>query len=211
MDEELRQFVDHSRSKGLDHETIRHLLLSAGWKEKDIAEAFCARELELPIPEPTGAGTARDAFFHLLTFTALYTSATSLILLFLTYINFAFPDPAWRTSYRALEAAQSNIRASLAALIVSFPVFLILWNFLLREVRRHPKKAKAAIRRWLGYLSLFVGIVILSADTITFVYYLFEGQLTVRFLLKVTMLFLTAGGLVWYLAFTLRSETGAKQ
>jgi hypothetical protein len=207
MNEKLSQFVDHSRDKGLDYATIRHVLLSAGWREKDIAEVFCARDLELPIPEPTGVGTARDAFFHLLTFTALFTWATSLILLFITYIDFAFPDPAWRTSYYALEAALSNIRASLAALIVSFPIFLILWHFLLREVRRHPEKAKGAIRRWLGYLSLFVGAVTLSADAITFIFYLFEGQLTVRFLLKVTVLFLIAGSLVYYLAFTLRSET----
>jgi hypothetical protein len=207
MNEKLSQFVDHSRDKGLDYATIRHVLLSAGWREKDIAEVFCARDLELPIPEPTGVGTARDAFFHLLTFTALFTWATSLILLFITYIDFAFPDPAWRTSYYALEAALSNIRASLAALIVSFPIFLILWHFLLREVRRHPEKAKGAIRRWLGYLSLFVGAVTLSADAITFIFYLFEGQLTVRFLLKVTALFLIAGSLVYYLAFTLRSET----
>jgi hypothetical protein len=207
MNEKLSQFVDHSRDKGLDYATIRHVLLSAGWREKDIAEVFCARDLELPIPEPTGVGTARDAFFHLLTFTALFTWATSLILLFISYIDFAFPDPAWRTSYYALEAALSNIRASLAALIVSFPFFLILWHFLLREVRLHPEKAKGAIRRWLGYLSLFVGAVTLSADAITFIYYLFEGQLTVRFLLKVTVLFLIAGSLVYYLAFTLRSET----
>jgi hypothetical protein len=210
MNEELSQFVNHSRDKGLDHETIRHMLLSAGWRDKDIAEVVCKRELDLPIPKPTGVGTARDAFFHLLAFTALYTWATSLILLFVTYINFAFPDPAWRTSYYALEAALSNIRASLAALMVSFPLFLVLWHFLLREVRRHPEKAKGAIRRWLGYLSLFVGAVTLSADAITFVYYLFEGQLTVRFLLKVTVLFLIAGGLVYYLAFTLRSETEAE-
>ena len=63
---------------------------------KDIAEAFCHRELDLKIPEPSGVGSARDAFFHLLTFTALYTSATSLIVLFFTYIEIAFPDPAWR-------------------------------------------------------------------------------------------------------------------
>jgi hypothetical protein len=211
MNAELNQFVDHSRDKGLDYTTIRHVLLSAGWREKDIAEVFCARDLELPIPEPTGVGTARDAFFHLLTFTALYTWATSLILLFIAYIDFAFPDPAWRTSYYALEAALSSIRASLAALIVSFPTFLILWHFLLREVRRHPEKAKGAIRRWLGYLALFVGAVTLSADAITFIYYLFEGQLTVRFLLKVTVLFLIAGSLVYYLAFTLRSETEAEK
>lgn len=211
MDEKLIQFVDHARDKGMDHLTIRHLLSSTGWKEKDIAEAICSRDLELPIPEPTGVGTARDAFFHLLAYTALYTWAASLVLLFFTYINFAFPDPAWRTSYNAMEAALSNIRSSLAALIVSFPVFLALWHFLLREVRRHPEKANGAIRRWLGYLSLFVGMVTLSADTICLIYYLLEGQLTVRFLLKVTVLFLIAGSLVLYLGMTLRKETGTER
>ena len=195
----------------MDHATIRQLLLSTGWKEKDVAEVFCSRDLELAIPEPTGVGSARDAFFHLLTFTALYTWATSLILLFFTYIDFAFPDPASRTTYYAMEAALSSLRFSLAALIVSFPIFLMLWHFLLREVRRHPEKAKGAIRRWLGYLALFVGAVTLAADVITLIYYLLEGQLTVRFLLKVTVLFLIAGSLVLYLAFTLRSETEAER
>ncbi|MHC4992483.1 MAG: hypothetical protein ACYTGC_16035, partial [Planctomycetota bacterium] len=85
MNEELTRFVDHARDRGLDHATIRQLLLSAGWKEKDVAKIICTRELELPIPEPTGAGTARDAFIHLLAFTALYTWATSLIVLFFIY------------------------------------------------------------------------------------------------------------------------------
>ncbi len=210
MDEELIRFVDHARDKGMDHATIRHLLLSAGWREKDVAEVFCTRDLELLIPEPTGFGSARDAFFHLLTFTALYTSATSLILLFFTYIDFAFPDPAWRTSHQALEAALSTIRAELAVVIVSFPVFLMVWNFLLREVRQHPETAKGVLRRWLGYLSLFVGAITLSGDAMTLIYYLLEGQLTVRFVLKAAALFLIAGGLVGYLAFTLRSETQAE-
>ena len=211
MDEELIRFVDHARDKGMDHATIRHLLLSTGWKEKDIAEVFCTRDLELAIPEPTGVGSARDAFFHLLTFTALYTWAASLILLFFTYIDLAFPDPASRTTYYAMEAALSSLRFSLAALIVSFPTFLMLWHFLLREVRRHPEKAKGAIRRWLAYLALFVGSVTMAADVITLIYFLLEGQLTVRFLLKVTVLFLIAGNLVLYLAFTLRSETEAER
>lgn len=73
MDEKLIRFVDHARDKGMDHATIRHLLLSAGWKEKDVAEVFRTRDLELPIPEPTGVGSDRDAFFHLLAFTTLHT------------------------------------------------------------------------------------------------------------------------------------------
>lgn len=206
MREKLIQFVDHARAKGLDHATIRHLLISAGWKEKDVSEVFVSRDLDLSLPEPTGVGSARDAFFHLLTFTALYTSATSLILLLFTYIDFAFPDPASRTSLYMIEAARSGIRASLAALFVAFPCFLLLWNFLLREVGRYPEKAKGAIRRWLGHLSLFVGVVALSADVITLIYFLLEGQLTTRFLMKSGALFLIAGSLVLYLGYTLRSE-----
>ncbi len=220
MDEKLIQFVDHARDKGMGHTTIRRLLLSAGWKEKDVAEVFCTRDLELPIPVPTGVVAprapaarrqgsvwprrARDAFLHLLTFGALYASTTSLILLFFTYINFAFPDPAWRTSYAQLQEVLSIIRAELAIVIVSFPIFLILWHFLLREVRRQPEKG--AMRRWLGYLSVFVGALTLSGDVITLIYYLLEGQLTVRLLLKAAVLFLIAGGLVLYLVLTLRSE-----
>jgi len=220
MDEKLIKFVDHARDKGMDHATIRQLLSSAGWKEKDVAEVFCTRDLELPIPKPSRVRPdrprgrpesiwprrARDAFLHLLAFGALYTWLTSLILLFFTYINFAFPDPAWRTSQSALEETLSIVRAELAIVIVAFPVFLILWHFLLREVGRDPEKAKGGIRRWLGYLSIFVGGLTLSGDAMTLIYFLLEGQLTVRLVLKAVVLFLMAGSLVLYLALTLRSE-----
>ncbi len=220
MDEKLIRFVDHARDKGMDLATIRQLLLSAGWKEKDIAEVFCTRDLEIPIPEPTRVGPARargprptgsvwprrarDAFLHLLTFGALYASTISLVVLFFTYLNFAFPDPAWRTSYAQLQEILSIIRVQLAIVIVSFPVFLTLWHYLLREVHRHPEKV--AIRRWLAYLSVFVGALALSGDVMTLIYFLLEGQLTIRFLLKTAVLFLIAGSLVLYLVFTLRSE-----
>jgi hypothetical protein len=221
MNEKLIKFVDHARGKGMDHATIRQLLLSAGWQEKEIAEVFCTRDLELPIPAPArvvaprarGKGRqesvwprrARDAFLHLLTFGALYTTTTSLILLFVTYINFAFPDPAWRVSYAKLAETLSIIRLQLAIVIVSFPIFLMLWHFLLREVRQNPERV--AIRRWLGYLSVFVGAITLSADVMTLIYFLLEGELTIRFLLQAAVLFLIAGGLVLYLGFTMRSET----
>ncbi len=222
MDEELIQFVDHARQKGLDYATIRQLLLSAGWKEQDIAEVVSTRALQLPIPQPptrvaaarapairspassVWPRRARDAFLHLLTFGSLYAAATSLILLFFTYINFAFPDPAWRTSYPQLLEILSITRVQLAIVIVTFPVFLALWHFLLREVRRHPEKT--GIRRWLGHMAIFVGALTLAGDVITLIYFLLEGQLTVRLLLKAGVLFLISGSLVLYLVLTLRSE-----
>ncbi|MGO9465838.1 MAG: DUF5671 domain-containing protein [Isosphaeraceae bacterium] len=131
--------------------------------------------------------------------------------MFFTYIEFAFPDPATRTRTYALEAALSSIRASLATLIVSYPLFLLVWSFLLREVRMSPEKATSGVRRWLSFLSLFVGAVTILTDVIVVVYYLVEGDLTVRFLLKVVVLLVIAGALSTYLAMVLRSEAEARK
>jgi hypothetical protein len=206
MDETLQLFIDHARQRGIELSTVFLLLRSSGWKEREIAAALAARELALPIPERAGVGTARDAFFHLLAFSALYAWVIALIFLLFTYIEFAFPDPARRASSYEIEAALSGLRASLATVIVSFPLFLAVWSFLLREVRRHPEKAKAGVRRWLGSLSLFVAAVTMLTDVICVVYYLVEGDLTVRFLLKVLALLVVTGGVFVYLALVLRSE-----
>ncbi len=152
MDENLIRFVDHASDKGMDHATIRQLLLSAGWKDEDIAEVFCTRDLELPIPQPAGVVSARargirrpgvprkarDAFLNLLTFGSLFVWSTSVIMLLLTYLDFAFPDPAWRTSYSQLQEILSIIRVQLAMVIVAFPIFQFMWKYLLRVLGRNP-------------------------------------------------------------------------
>lgn len=220
MDENLKRFVDHAKVKGMSDGTIRQVLLSAGWKDRDIAAVICARDLELPIPKPArlvaarsregsrpGPRKARDAFLHLLTFGSLYVWSTSVILLLFTYLDFAFPDPAWRISFRRMQEFLSIMRFQLATVVVSFPIFLLVWNYLLREVRRNPETGRGVLRRWLGNLSLFVGAITLSGNAMTLIFFLLEGQLTTRFVLKAAVLFLIAGALVYYLAFTLRSES----
>jgi hypothetical protein len=72
MNEKLSRFIDQAQQKGMDHATIFLLLRSSGWKEREIAETIAARELAMPIPQRAALGSARDAFFHLLAFTALY-------------------------------------------------------------------------------------------------------------------------------------------
>jgi hypothetical protein len=207
----LLRFIEHARHKGMDHGTILVLLRSAGWKDQEIAAAIATRELAIPIPERAGVGSARDAFFHLLAFTALYAWAISLVYLLFTYIAFAFPDPATPTSTSAIEAALSSVRVSLATLIVAYPLFVWAWWFLLREVGKFPEKAKSGVRRWLTSLSLFIAAVTILGNAITVVYYLVEGDLTVRFMLKVAVLFITTGAIFIYLALTLRSEAEVRE
>jgi hypothetical protein len=210
MPENLSRFIDHARQKGMDLATISLLLRSSGWKDREIAEAFAARELAMPLPERAGVGSARDAFLHLLAFTALYAWAISLICLCFTYIDLKLPDPATRQPAYAVDAALAAIRVFLSTIIVSFPVFLFVWWRLLSEVRRNPELAKSGVRRWLSFLSLFVGAVTIMGDVITVVYYFVEGDLTVRFLLKVAALFVVTGGIFIYLALTLRAEGEAR-
>jgi hypothetical protein len=168
---------------------------------------IASREVGLPIPERAGVGSARDAFLHLLAFTALYSSAGSLIYLFFTYIELWFPDPAVAMTRYTIDSTLSDIRAGIATLFVAYPVFVTVWWYLMREIHAVPEKAKGNARRWLSFLSLFVGAVTVMTDIICTVYYLIEGDLPTRFLLKVLTLFVITGGILLYLALVLRSES----
>lgn len=211
MNTELQSFIEHARKKGMDHATIRMLLLSAGWKEKDIAEALTEQALDMPVPVPTDTGGARDAFFHLLTFVALYTSVISLIILFFTYINRLFPDAATQSPYADM-ADFSTIRWSIAAVIVAYPLFVWISRILLREMQEHVEKAASGVRRWLTYLTLFVAASTLMGDVITLVFTLLNGELSTRFVLKVIVILLLAGCTFTYYFYALRmTPLAAKQ
>lgn len=196
MNSDLSAFLEHARSKGMDHATIRMLLLSAGWKEKDVAKALADHALELPVPSPPDTGGARDAFLHLTAFAALYASAIAGVGLLFAYVNRLLPDPAFREQARYAAASLTGMRWSLAVLLVAFPAFLFLSRFLLREMRREPERAWSGVRRWLTYLTLFVAAVTLAVDFMTLVFFFLEGDVTVRFLLKVLIV-----GVVAALAF----------
>ena len=206
MDERLTSFLDHAKAKGLDFATTRELLRAQGWKDKDVAEAFATQELDVEVPGPTGQSSARETFMYLAAFACLYTWVIALIVLVFTYINLAFPDPATATAEYRLMWAYSAIRQSIAAILVAFPLFLLLWRSILREIDRHPEKSQSKVRHALTYVSLFTASVTLVSDVITLIYFLLEGDLTTRFVLKVIALFVIAGAAFVYLALTLRGS-----
>lgn len=197
MTTSLTDFIEHARKKGMDHQTIRMLLLSAGWKEKDVAEAMTKEALDMPVPMPPDAGGARDAFFHLLMFVSFFTTAISSVSLLFSYINRWFPDAAFNESYYGT-IDNSGIRWGMASLIVAFPLFIWISRILHREMEQHVEKASSGIRRWLTYLTLFVAAATLMGDVITLVFFLLNGEITIRFLLKVLTVLYVAGAGFYY-------------
>jgi len=193
----------------MDHATIRMLLLSSGWKERDIAQALSAEGLDMPVPVPPDAGGARDAFFHLVNFAALYTLVISSITLFFQYWNKLLPDAA--TDYTYMTQDFSGIRWGMAAVLVSFPLLLWMSKILLKEMRKHPEKSWGGIRRWLTYITLFIAACAMMVDVITLVFSLLEGELSLRFILKFLTVFVLAGLTFVYYFLSLKIAPGTKQ
>lgn len=193
----LRAFITHARSKGMDGQTLRILLLSAGWKEKQIAEALASEALDVPIPLPPDAGSAKEAFFHLLQFTTLYAMVVSLIVLCFQYIDLLLPDVA--LSPLSYASFASSIRWCMAIVLVAAPLFLLLSRSIVRSGIAEPEKLHSGVRRWLTYLTLFVTACAVIGDAIALLFSLLEGDLTGRFLLKVLVIFaLTAFPFAYY-------------
>ncbi len=193
MPTKVSHFIAHARSKGMDHQTIRMLLLSSGWKEKDISDALASETLTEPIPLPPDSGSAKDAFFHLLSFTTLYSTIISLAVLLFTYIDYWFPDAAVTDYYYAYNWMSGTIRWSIAVIVVSYPVFLFLSKVLQKMYRSQPEKLQSGVRRWLTYFTLFVTSCMLIGDVVTLLFYLLNGELSVRFLAKVLAIFVLTG------------------
>lgn len=200
MSKSISTFIAHARSKGMDHQTIRMLLLSAGWKEKDIAEALASETLTMPVPLPPDVGSARDAFFHLLSFTALTSTVVSLIFLTFDFLNRLLPDPAFPNYYDDV----SSVRWELAVLIVSYPLYLWMSRLLLKEFAVHPDKLASGVRRWLTYLILFATACTLVGDLIALIFSLLQGEVTLRFFLKIITLLVLAGLPFRYYLYSLR-------
>ena len=205
MSTDLAAFIEHARDKGMDHATIRMLLLAAGWKEKDVIEALAKTTLEMQIPAPPDRGGAREAFFHLLMFAAFYASVFAVVILLFRYIDRLFPDAAWSDFASTTLPA---IRWSLAFTIVCFPVFLWLSRLLLVEMRAQPERSWSGTRRWLTYLTLFLASLALGGDVVTLVFRLLEGELTARFILKVLVVLAIAGLAFVYYLLALRMPVG---
>ena len=111
----------------------------------------------------------------------LYVSLGSLIALLFGIITISFPDVI--NAYYEHEGATTSIRWGIALLVVFFPAYVTLTR-MINVNRRATGASYLSITKWLIYLSLVVGGVVLLGDLVSVIYFFLNGDLTVRFLLK---------------------------
>src|SRR6266852_658990 len=64
-----------------------------------------------------------------------------------------------------------------------------------RAITRDPTERASRPRKWLTYLTLFVAGAFLVGDAATLIYNVLGGEITIRFVLKVTTIAVIAGGI----------------
>lgn len=135
--------------------------------------------------------TPKDFFLWLGSMTALYVLVFAFINLLFAYIDSAFPDAL---SYAPLTYSGS-MRFNMAALVVLFPIFIILMRLIRDDTRADPEKKELWIRRWIVVLTIFFAGAAAAIDLIVLVSSFLGGDMTAPFLLKVAVVFLVAGAL----------------
>lgn len=203
---DLENFVRSGLQQGLPRNEIEAAMLSAGWtpdQARNALGAFADVAFAVPVPRPRPYLSAREAFLYLVLFTALYLSAYHLGSLTFELINRAFPDPTARDAYSAWG---NTLRFSASALIVGFPLFVFMSTHINRMIELDPVKRLSAVRRQLTYLTLFFAVIILTGDLVTLIYNVLGGEITIRFLLKVSTVAIIAGSIFGYYLSDLRRE-----
>ncbi|MEO1726518.1 MAG: DUF5671 domain-containing protein [Bacteroidota bacterium] len=209
----LLRFVREALALGRDRAEIAATLRDAGWPEEQVHTAlrsFADVDYPVPVPRPKPYLSAKEAFWYLVLFTTLYLWAIFFGVLLFDLIDVAVPDatdPDYTLRYRA-----DGIRWAIAAILVAFPTFLFMARFIGRSLEREPEKRASRVRKWLTYLTLFVTVCILVGDLMSLLYNLLSGDLTLRFLLKVVVVGVIAGGiLVFYLLDLRRDDAPLEQ
>ncbi|MDP6704139.1 MAG: DUF5671 domain-containing protein, partial [archaeon] len=98
------------------------------------------------------------------------------------------------------------IRTSLAAIIVAFPLYVLLMRQLKRAEQRDPEQRQSKIRKWLAYLTLIVAAAIIIGDLIAVIAGLLGGELAIRFSLKALTVLVITGSIFGYYLQDLRRE-----
>jgi hypothetical protein len=188
----IHEFVREALIKGASRQDIQKALLKAGWQQDEVANAldsFADIPFVVPVPKRKPYVSAQEAFMYLVLFLTLYISAISQGTLLFQFINRWLPDPLLNDYSRL--ASLGFIRQATASLIIAYPIFLAMTISLRRAIKRDPEKRSSKIRKWLTYITLFIAAGVIIGDLITLVMSFLNGDMTLRFILKV----LTVGGI----------------
>jgi hypothetical protein len=135
----------------------------------------------------------------------LYFSAYHFANLIFQFIHLALPDPV-ADQYRRVDF---QLRWSTSAVLVTFPIFLLVASRIARDIKSDPVQRTSAIRKWLTYMTLALAACIVAGDLVYLINSLLSGELTLRFILKSATVAAVAGAVFGYYLWSMREDERA--
>ena len=142
--------------------------------------------METQTPIQKSSLTPKFFFLSLGVLISLITSFSTFLVLMFETLDKKFPD-ILNSNYTAGYSSYDydSIRATLATLIIFFPVFLILSYFWRKLAKNNLGVKDNVIFKWMIYLIIFLSSLVVIIDLVTLVRYFVSGEITIRFIYKV--------------------------
>lgn len=190
-------FIREALNRGEKRERIGAALVTAGWTQKEVDAAlddYAVTDIGMAVPKPRPYVSAREAFLYLVLFILLGVVAWNLGSLLFILIDRAIADPLDQGFF----FDEWQMRTAMAGLIVGTPIFAWLAFYIRKQRRTNPAMQRSRVRKWLTYITLIIASCTLLGDGIALVYGFLSGDLSTRFVLKVLVIALLAGGVFLY-------------
>lgn len=215
----LSDYVMRRLEAGRSGTEICAELMAVGWSREAADAAYRDGLVALGIPLPPGASTpsasptdaprapepqkaaTMDIAVNVFSFILLVIVVGAFITLSFHLINRLFPEPQELAgSYQQLATA-SLMHRSIASMAIAFPLYVVALSWWLRRFGGKSERIESALTKRLTYAVLLIAAIVIVCDLIALVYSLLQGEITLRFLLKVLVVLGTATltfGFYWF-------------
>lgn len=147
----------------------------------------------LPIKE--NSQPAWHFFLYLTTFLTLGFLASGIGSILFQMINASIPNPFEPSSIYTEMSIQGVIKYGIASTLIAGPLYFGLMRFINLLLRRGAISADSSVRKWLTYIVLFIAASVMLGDLVTFVWNALDGDLPLRFILKILSILAIAGSI----------------
>lgn len=157
--------------------------------------------------EPSRKLSPQFFFLAIGSLVTLIASVSAFLNLVFSALDHVFPDVLTASyQYGYVSYSYDAMRSALAILIIVFPVYLLLNRLWSRTIAKGMSHWDEVIRKWIIYLILFLASVTVIVDLVTLVRYFVSGEITIRFVLKVLVVLVTALIVGWYYVRRLKTQ-----
>lgn len=208
VNSELEKYITEAKEKGASNEIIKSELLKHDWSEVEVTEALNPKGKSVNLPSPPVPRFGMwVSFQYIILFICLYVSATSLGGILHNGVDKYIQDNLDKTINGFSRYSNDFfLQGYLAGIIVTFPIFIVLFLILKRQIVIKPAIRNLRTRKLLIYATLVITFIFMVAHLITTIYGFLGGNATLRAPAHLGVTLLVAGSIFIYLLNEVRED-----